>query len=269
LGTNLYYYAIFEGAYSHVYSFFLFSAWIYALKEFEKTQEKKYWLNLFALATLVILVRQINAVFLLLSFLMLKNEIALARNKSAKDWLYGFGISALIFLPQIGYNIYLTGTPFFYSYQNEGFIYWHSPKIKEVILGFENGWLSTNPILILSLIGLAFLWKTHKKETISIGLILLSCTYLYASWWCYNLGCAYGHRGFVDIYPFLILPFAFFIDHILVQKNRVFNWLIYLFLIGTIAYNLKYIYTYDSCWPISFEQSDFEIFWHFLTSNTK
>jgi hypothetical protein len=33
-------------------------------------------------------------------------------------------------------------------------------------------------------------------------------TYLIASWWDWQFGASYGHRGFVDVYPMLALGLA-------------------------------------------------------------
>jgi hypothetical protein len=269
LGSNLYYYTIFEGGYSHVYTLFLFSIWLYNLKAFEKTKGTKYWLQLFAIASFIILVRQINLAFIFLSIGLFSSPQSFYAGKTAKDWLKGLGMAIAIFTPQLFYNIYLTQTPFTYSYQNEGFIYWLNPKWIEVLFGFENGWLITSPVLILSITGLIFLYKNHKKSALIILLITLICTYIYASWWAYKLGCSFGHRGFVDIYPFLSLPYTVGLSYFLLHKKSFLKILITIVLFTGVFLNLKYTYTYDSCWPISTELSDFEIYWHFISSPTK
>ena len=269
LGSNLYYYTIFEGGYSHVYTFFLFSCWLFLLKKFEKSKDLKYWFLIIAFASLIILVRQINVIFILLSIGLFSSTKDLFTHKRVKDWLIGIGIFLCILSPQIIYNLYLTQTPFTYSYQNEGFIYWLNPKWIEVMFGFENGWITTNPIIILSIVGLYFLYKNDKKLGILTLLILVSCIYIYASWWAYKLGCSFGHRGFVDIYPFLSIPFTIAISTFLANKKQLIRSATIIFLAAGIIFNLKYVYTYDSCWPAVTEQSDFEIFWHFITSAPK
>lgn len=269
LGSNLYYYAIFESGYSHVYTFFLFSAWLYFLKKFEETKNNNYWLSLFAIAACIILVRQINVVFILLSLGLFSSFHTLLFGKGLLNWLKAIGMSISILSPQIIYNVYLTQTPFTYSYQNEGFTYWLNPKWREVILGFENGWLSTNPIFVLSSLGFIYVFKTQKKTALLLLCILISCAYIYASWWAYKLGCSYGHRGFVDIYPFLSLPLAMAIKQLLNKNNNYIRNLTLFFLFAGILFNLKYIYTYDSCWPVDLAKSDAQIFWNFLSSPTK
>ncbi len=269
LGTNLYYYSIFEGAYSHVYSFFLFSLFLFVLQGYSIAQKRGQWLSLFVLSALILLVRQMNIVFVFSSLFLVKNPAELLKNRSFKDYLWGISLAFILLLPQIAYNLYLTKSIFFYSYQNEGFIYWKNPKIAEVLFGFENGLLSTNPILLLSILG--FIPLIHQLRNLGNMSLLafLMCCYLYASWWCYNLGCAYGHRGFVDIFPMLAIPMCAAIQWVQQKNKRILTAVFYTFSFVALLINIKYIYTYDSCWPQSTGQSNFDIYWHFVTSQLK
>ncbi len=224
---------------------------------------------MFALGAGIVLVRQINILFLLLIIGFSENALQLIISRNWKQYLIGLLIAIGVILPQIIYNLYLTGAPFSYSYQNEGFLYLTNPKIKEVLLGFNNGWITNNPLFLLLLPSIILLFKTQKNWSIIGTLSILLCTYLYASWWCWNLGCAYGHRGFVDIYPILALPICAAIDEIFKFQNKPIRLFLFTLITAGILVNIKFIYTYDSCWPINFQQSDFEIYWHFLTSPTK
>ena len=268
-GSNLYYYSVFEGAYSHVYSFFLFSLFLFLLHGFSKEQKSWQWIGLFAVSALILLVRQLNIVFIFTSLFLIEKPLALLNNRSLKDYFYAISAALLLLIPQIAYNIYLTKSIFFYSYQNEGFIYWNNPKLIEVLLGFENGLLSTNPILFLSILGFIALYKKQKSLGIISILAFVICSYLYASWWCYHLGCAYGHRGFIDIFPLLIISMCASVFWIQQKNNKALSMVFYTVCSLGVLLNIKYIYTYDSCWPKTLAQSDFEIYWHFVTSQIK
>jgi hypothetical protein len=268
-GSNLYYYSIFEGGYSHVYSFFLFAAFIYYFQKFQQQKSPKDWYLIIAIGAGIILVRQINILFVLLVIGLSENGLQLVLKRNWKQYVFGILIAIGVLLPQILYNIYLTGTLFFDSYTNEGFIYFANPKIKEVLLGFHNGWITVNPLFIFLIPGIFLLFKKQKNWAIISSVSIILCTYIYASWWAWDLGCGYGHRGFVDIYPLLILPICAVIDWIFSLKVKPIRGLLFSILALVIMANIKFIYTYDSCWPINFQQSDFEIYWHFLTSPTK
>jgi hypothetical protein len=40
------------------------------------------------------------------------------------------------------------------------------------------------------------------------AVLLLASTYLIASWWDWQFGASYGHRGFVDFYPLFAIGLA-------------------------------------------------------------
>lgn len=269
LGTNLFYYTIFEGGYSHVYSFSLFSVFLY-LFDIERNKPNRYnWFGLVAICSLIILVRQMNILFILIAFISFDTQFKLVKGKKIIDWVVAIFICLVVLSPQIIYNFYLTKGPYFYSYQNEHFIYLFAPKIKEVLFGYKNGWITTNLIHVFTVLGTVLLYKKNKQISIGIMSMLIVCTYLYASWWSYELGCAYGHRGFIDIYPMLTIGLAEFcliVDKI--NKKPIRN-IIFILVILCVILNIKYIYTYDSCWPVSTTRSDFNLYLNFLTSPTK
>ncbi|MCF8254842.1 MAG: hypothetical protein K9H61_04115 [Bacteroidia bacterium] len=269
LGSNLFYYSFFEGAYSHVYSFFLFSAILEFLKRFSENPKRKNWLTLIALFCMVILVRQLNVVFIFICLFSIPKPFQLAKQRSLVDWALAIVLAILVLSPQILYNLYLSGSPLFYSYKNEGFIFWNHPKIMEVLVGFENGLISTNPLHLFTLGGIIILGKNNKKLALLALISFIVCTYIYASWWAYKLGCSYGHRGFVDIYPILAIALASSFKYVQNLPSKFGQIAFILIIIFLVAFNLKFMYTYDSCWPDSIEKSDFEIFIHFLTSPTK
>jgi hypothetical protein len=43
----------------------------------------------------------------------------------------------------------------------------------------------------------------------------------------------------------------------------------YSFIVLCVFLNIKFIYTYDTCWPNDLTSSDLDIYLHFLTSPTK
>jgi len=267
--TNLYYYSICEGGFSHIYSFFLFSYLLFLLSNNKYAFSKTTWFKIIIVGSFIVLIRQINIVFLIISLFIFIPRKTLQKYLSFKDWMFSFIIFLMVLSPQIIYNFYLSGSPFLYSYQNEKFIYLFNPKIKEVLFAFENGWITNNPIHLFTLIGIVIYYKIQPKISIGLLLIFLFCTYLYASWWSYELGCAYGHRGFVDIYPFAAISLTAVIQWIKLTNSKLIKKISYSFIILCVVLNLKFIYTYDTCWPNNSKSSDFEIYLNFLTSPTK
>jgi hypothetical protein len=78
----------------------------------------------------------------------------------------------------------------------------------------------------------------------SLALLLWALgSYLYAAWWAYTLGCGYGGRGFVELYPVLAWPLAAFTENVLVRRR----WLVGALCVGMVAYNLRLIDNFDRC----------------------
>lgn len=267
LGTNLFYYGLFEGAYSHVYSFFLFSWLLHSRLKFHSGQQLKYFLQVILAAALMVLVRPLNGVFVLITLASF-HPLPMLRQLTLKHLVYAFIVLAMVFLPQWAYNTYLGNGLLHYSYQNEGFPYLMNPKIREVLLGFHNGWILTNPLVLIGITGLLMTTKSIRNLRVAGIISLALCTWIYASWWAWDLGCAYGHRGFIDLYPLLAFGFAQ-IWHLSLKQKPSLRIALLVVTVLLCVLNIKYIYTYDSCWPKDLEHSDFEIYLHFLTSPTK
>jgi hypothetical protein len=71
--------------------------------------------------------------------------------------------------------------------------------------------------------------------------------YSYAAWWCWWLGGAFGHRGFVDYYPFLAIPLAFSLDRIAATRWWVRAPVLLLVALMVVA-NLRMTERYEWFW---------------------
>jgi len=72
-----------------------------------------------------------------------------------------------------------------------------------VLFGTKKGLFFWSPLLLAAVAGLAFLPDTLRRWRPAIVAVFLADTYLMASWWDWQLGASYGHRGFVDVYALL------------------------------------------------------------------
>lgn len=271
LGTNLYYYATAESGLSHVYSFFLISLFLYYYKQFIS---KKSNLILFVLSLIVgfvFIVRPIN-IFLILPILFLDventNEFLNRFKLSWKNYLMVIITFILVISPQVFYYFYLSNNLVYYSYGDESFIYKYSPKIVKVLFAFENGWITNNPIHVITLLGLVYMVRRKLNNAWLIFILFIVITLTYASWWSTQLGCGLGHRGYVEFYTLFIIPIAYVVQFVLSTKSNWYKFLILLFIFICIVVNIKLIYTFDGCW---FGKSawDFAEFSKLLFSSTK
>jgi len=125
----------------------------------------------------------------------------------------------LVWLPQMWYWHSVTGNWWYYSYDEEGFTNWKSPKILNVLFDVQNGLFVYAPILFFSLIGLLRgVWK-KQREALGIFTIIAVLTYLFASWHTWSFGGAYGHRCYVDWMCFLSLPFCWFLQEMVAPSR--------------------------------------------------
>lgn len=265
LGTNLFYYSIFETGMSHIYSFFLFTCFLYLSKYIFKPDSTIIAHILFGLTVgLIILVRPINILFLPTIFLF--NKIKINELKSTfKPLLIIVITSIIVLIPQLLFWKYSFGEYFTYSYKNEGFINWSSPKILQLWFSPNNGLFIYSPIVLFMLFGIFFIERLHwVQKTIIFGYFLL-ITFVLASWHDWSYGCSYGCRPYIEYFSILSLPFAFFIERISLHKySKYILGMVFLLLI---LYNQKLMFSYDGCWYG--ETWDWPELWRLVISKTK
>lgn len=245
-GTNIFYYSIFETGMSHIYSFFLFSCYIYLADFVTRQNQKRIYYFLFGLIIgLIIVVRPINIIFLPVIFVL--NTLKFSEIKHNISKLTFVCITALIvIIPQLIYWKYSYGNYLTYSYEEEGFSNIFEPKLLNLWFSTNNGLFIYNPIIILIITGILFFNKVSPQKSIFIGLYFLIISFIFSSWHDWSYGCSYGSRPYVEYYSILALPFCFFINKI--DKNTSLRIILLPLLILFIIYNLKLIFSYDGCW---------------------
>jgi hypothetical protein len=214
-GTNLFHYMVQEPGMSHVYTFFLFSLFIYLTPRFYKRPGIRIFFVMGLLLGLITLIRPTNLIllFYLLLFGIRSKEDINERLQFIKQHFLKLLIapvgSLLFFLPQFFYWHYMSGHWLMYSYGDEGFINWNNPRIDMVLFHIKNGWLLFSPMAGLAILGcLVGCWK-NKYDIATIFGILLASIYIFSSWWCWWFGGAFGHRSFVEFYALLAFPYAY------------------------------------------------------------
>jgi len=279
LCTNLLRYVALDSAMSHVYSFTLFSCFIYLTI---KTHERFGYRNLILtglLLGLIALVRPSNIVIVLFfifwnihSFGDLKNRIMLFIRNYPKIILLVLSF-ILIWIPQLVYWKTVSGQWFFFSYTGERF-YFNNPQILAGLFSYRNGWLIYCPIMVFSIIGITTLIKGRKEFFIPILVFLIVNTYVLLSWWCWWY-TGYGHRAFIDSYALCAIPLASFITwttkrelsykiiiFLLVSASGLLGWFYYYqYQTGAIHYCMM---TKDAYWESFFKKSPTMKYWSFL-----
>ena len=255
LGTNLLYYSTHEVGMSHVYSFFLFSFFIYQIDGFLKHSTTKRSVLLGVTLGLITIVRPSNLIIGLCiplwgisSFIELKARLAILFSdyRSLATTILSFCIAIL---PQLLYWKLVTGNLFVFSYglKGQGFN-WTSPELFNVLFSPQNGWLIYSPLMVLSLIGLGMTLKQRKYNSAAIAAIIVLAYYIISSWWAWWFGGAFGHRAFVDFYPLLLLPMVYVIQKLLNLSSNLLKGATAMAFLVLVVLNLKMTFLYRSPW---------------------
>lgn len=219
-GTMLLYYSGYECSYSHVYSFAVCSGSLcYVIYYDENILNKnpdgyKKIITSFILgflAGLIILIRNTNAVFLLVYFLYNVYDFKTLKTRLKKIFnlrILIFQILGIItaFLPQAVYWKIQSGHFIINSYSGEEFYYWNNPKINYVLFSDAKGLFIFCPILLISLLALLFFRKELKEFRVMIWTVFILDTYIISSWWAWWMGFGYSCRLFCDILCLFALP---------------------------------------------------------------
>ncbi|MFY9307454.1 MAG: hypothetical protein WAQ28_00245 [Bacteroidia bacterium] len=251
-GTNLFYYSIDMPGMSHVYSFFLFCFIVNITPSLLEKNNFTYWLMFFCCMVLIGLTRPTNVIIALFPlFYNIRNKLELKERFQlilGKKFiaLSAALLSLLLALPQFIYWYKTTGNLITYSYGNEGFINWNSPKLIEVWFSTKNGLFPYTPLALLCLVGIIVMIKSGRKiEAYFIACKFLVISYLFASWWCWWFGCAFGARSFIEYYALLIIPFAYFIEYGF--KHKYYRYITAACILFCCYLNMDMEYYYDGC----------------------
>jgi hypothetical protein len=244
LGTNLYHYATYDSSFSHAYSFFLFAAFLDLVESWYARPRHSASALLGVVAGLIVLTRHTNVLFLVFFPLYgvfnresFRARLAVIRSEARRVALIA-AVAAIVVLPQLAIYYQATGTPIISSYGNLGF-HFGSPKIVGVLLSVQKGLFFWTPLLLPACAGLIVLARSkHSARALVLPafLFLTVNTYIIASWWDWQFGASFGHRGFVDALPVFAVGLAAFYE--LSSRGAARRPMVAAVAIGAVALNL-------------------------------
>lgn len=251
LGTNLYYYSLEESGMSHVYSFFLFSFFLFVIRKTSYLQKAKAWeFVIFGLtASLIVLIRPTNLLFLSVFFFLDIKHLKEVLNRikslfSIRQILFIFFPVFIVWIPQLVYWEYLTGNLFLYSYGQEGFN-WLNPKFIYTWFSTNNGLFLYTPMYFIFLFGLVKMMKSEFSNGVFLLSLFLVISYVFSSWWSWTFGCGFGARSYVEYLSVFVIGLCYLLETR--GKNVWLSRFIFPVLVVIVALNLKMIYSYDMC----------------------
>jgi len=219
LATNLLNYSTYENLFSHIYSFFLVAALLNTTQQWFQKRNIRSSITLGINLSFILLLRQINIIFILIPLLYGVTSIKGFINQIKKyinNYKYCVVVALtafIIFLPQLLYWKYSTGSWFLYSYKGEGFSLQNTHFI-ESLFSITRGLFIWSPILIFGVIGVFLLKGELKKYRLAILVSLILQWVIVSTWSSWTFGWGFGHRIFVDSLPLFSLGIANFIDYL-------------------------------------------------------
>lgn len=213
-GTNLLHYSIEQSNMSHLPSMLLVAVYTWVSLSILDGRTKWQVFLLIYSGALLLLIRQTNVFVLLLPFLLQ------GPREGARQLLYAFGqrriewvVALLVILVpyalQLLYWQAMTGDLVVFTYGTKGEHFEFTRMVPgRVLFDIRNGWLVYTPLFIPVLIMLGRAAWQGRSPARTILLLVLVTLLIYSAWWCWYLGTAFGHRGFVDLYALLTIPLA-------------------------------------------------------------
>ncbi len=223
LATNLYWYTLFQGTMSHVYSFALISAFVwYSIKWYEaqgsglRAPRRKVLdvLRLGLLLGLISLIRPTNIIIILFFLLYAVNtgsDLKGRIKKLASDYRYlliMILIVVIVWTPQLIYWKEMTGQWLYFSYGSDEKFFFNDPAVIKGLFSFRKGLFIYTPVLLLSVAGIAVLWMRRSPHALPVTVFFPLNAYIIFSWWCWWYGGGFGQRAFIDSYALMAVAAA-------------------------------------------------------------
>lgn len=252
LGTNLFNYSTLETSMSHAYSFFLFSMFLYFVHKWYLQPRMKHALLLGLFAGMIALVRPTNAVVGLV-FLFWPHPQGFSLLQKVKWMLSQYQhllwmilAAMLVWLPQLIYWKYYTGSFFYLGYGNDAKFYFFNPQLFNNLFSYRKGWLVYTPLMVFAFVGLVMMWRKRNRFTLPLTAFTLLNVYIISSWWSWWYGGSFGLRAYIESYAVYSFAFAFFIAGVYSIRKWFVRIPIFMLIAILIAYNLFQTLQYNN-----------------------
>jgi glycosyltransferase involved in cell wall biosynthesis len=256
LGTNLFWYTLFQGTMSHVYSFALANAFIwYSMKWHGGNSTNPVHsvlpaVRLGLLLGLITLIRPTN-ILIVLFFLFYKvnsaDTLRIRIYELASGYRYILIImiaAALVWVPQMIYWEAMTGHWLYFSYGGDERFFFSDPAIISGLFSWRKGLFIYTPLMIFSFAGIIALWYRRSPHALPVTIFVPLNIYIIFSWWCWWYGGGFGQRAFIDSYGLMAVSAASLLAVAFTTARKWFgSLLLALFLIlasSGIMYNIQY-----------------------------
>lgn len=248
LGTNLYFYTVFDAGMSHAYSFAFFALTLHYTDLYFTKGQRKHLLLAALFMAWIIITRPTNGLLVILllfrGFARLRETMAHTRfTRNLSHLLPALSIFAAVLLIQMSYWKYTTGSWVYYAYQEEGFNF-SNPHIWDGLFSYRKGWFVYTPLSIMGIIGMVPLLKQYPRYLPGIFIFLVLNIYLVFSWTSWFYGGSFGCRALVESLAVLAIPIAALL-HRVSSLHPPYKFAVFTIIILLCALNMWQSYQYS------------------------
>lgn len=232
LASSVLFYTVIAPPWSHATSLLTvtFFLWLWQRTRRPEGRTVREWALLGAAAGAMMLVREQDALFLIVPFIemlpaawqLLRRGLAAAPlARLIRGPLLMLAAAVVMFIPQlIAYRV-ITGH-FGPSKVVSGKFTWTSPNFLNVLFSPEHGLIPWTPVVALGLVGLAFLWRRDHVLTVGLLAAFLLQVYVAGSFLTWQSASSFGQRRFINSTAIFVLGFAALLSWVL--ANGVPRW---------------------------------------------
>ncbi|MEE4177733.1 MAG: hypothetical protein V2I46_09505 [Bacteroides sp.] len=251
-GSSLMQYAYADASFSHVYSFFFITFFVYCISRYAK-KENNNFLYLAALAFgMIVLIRPANGLILaFVPFLFddaghFAGAVRGLFTIRLKPAFIALALALLVIAIQPLVWYLQTGLLYIKPYQDETFILSQAHMLK-FLFSYQKGFFVYAPVFFLMLLGgtWVYLKQHHFWKTGSFYLALAVLVYVLSSWHNWSYGASFGSRVMVDYYSLFVL----FASSVFLSNPPALRWLFlilflplsYISIIQTLQYQTYFL----------------------------
>ena len=212
LATGVFYYSFCEPAMSHVYSYFLFCAFIWSVHRLFAQPGRLRFMVSSLLFGLIVLVRPSNGLVLFsVPFIVggLEPVVTLMKRNEFFKWFgYGFVLIVGLLLLQFMMYVLQVGKLMVWSYKNEGFNFL-DPELINVLFSFKKGFFIYTPWALLGTLGAVIYLMKEPRKGAWLWFFLGLSVYVISCWWNWYYGGSFGMRALIEYTPFFAFGLAY------------------------------------------------------------
>lgn len=234
-GTSYFHIATVTSCMPHLLLFFLYTMLIYYTIKYYQEYQRKHLLIVGLTLGLMVITRPTELIAGLIPLFWGYTSWQEQKQKWLNiDFIYAILVFLAVASIQLIFWKITTGNFLFYSYQSAGEgVDLLSPNLGKFLFSFRKGLFLYSPILLLSILGIVYLFKEKKSYRWAVLLFMLIYTYVVSSWTNWWYAQSFSSRGIFQGLAVFFIPMSLFIFSLKGYKKL----LVFTFVFGCIALN--------------------------------